>query len=174
MTRKICTHIWPGTKHRPLWTIVKCTSLRPPEPTRYLQNNNTSMAIKQGLLLCRENGVLRNKSGYRTDIEREILNPTWHIYINHPLLLGTWRQRDNDVLKLYIQNAYTILVTTTKNQIKWSSKGGFGLISSTHTIPRHTVHGLDTVLYNILPTSKWLTALRDKTMQIGNIFLAQY
>jgi len=59
------------------------------------------------------------------------------------------------VLKMYIQNAYTILVTTTKNHIKWSSKGGFGFITSNHTTPRHTVHDLDNVLYNplTLPTS---------------------
>ena len=56
------------------------------------------------------------------------------------------------MLKMYIQNAYTILVTTANNHIKWSSKGGFGLISSTHTIPRHTVYGLDNVLYNTLTT----------------------
>ena len=30
--------------------------------------------------------------------------------------------------------------------------GSFGLISSTHTIPRHTVHGLDNILYNTLTT----------------------
>ena len=56
------------------------------------------------------------------------------------------------MLKMYIQNAYTILVITANNHIKWSSKGGFGLISSTHTIPRHTVYSLDNVLYNTLTT----------------------
>lgn len=34
---------------------VECLSLRPPEPTRYLQNSNTSMAMKHGLLLCEKN-----------------------------------------------------------------------------------------------------------------------
>jgi len=56
------------------------------------------------------------------------------------------------VLTMYIQHAYTILVTTANNRIKWSSKGGFGLISSTPTIPRHTVYGLDNALYNTLTT----------------------
>lgn len=56
------------------------------------------------------------------------------------------------MLKMYIQNTYTILVTTANNQIKWSSKGCFGLISSTHTIPMHTVHDLDNVLNNTLTT----------------------
>jgi hypothetical protein len=56
------------------------------------------------------------------------------------------------VLKMYIQNAYTILVITANNHIKWSSKRGFGLITSNHTTPRHTVHDLDNVLHNTLTT----------------------
>jgi len=56
------------------------------------------------------------------------------------------------VLTMYIQNAYTILVTTANNHIKWSSKGGFGLISSTPTKPRHTVYDLDNALYSTLTT----------------------
>ena len=139
-----------------------------------IETRSLTLREEHTLQIC-NSGVLRNKSGYRTDKEWEILNPTQHIYANHPVLLGPWGQGGNDVLKMYIQNAYTILVTTTKNHIKWSSKGGFRFITSNHTTPRHTVHDLDNVLYNplTLPTSIWLTALTDKTLQTENTFLAQ-